>query len=110
MRSGLRRLPKSVPRRALHTRRYAKKVPVLTYTDDVDLNKKLAEWERFYNLDRPHGAFEGKTSYEALCFVSAKFGPLMIFSEFWFKCCDDLGRTPTLVSLRLKMQRKGWLG
>jgi len=30
---------------------------LLTYTDDVDLNKKLAEWERFYNLDRPHGAF-----------------------------------------------------
>jgi transposase InsO family protein len=38
----------------------------LTYTDDVDLNKKLAEWERFYNLDRPHGAFKGKTPYEAL--------------------------------------------
>ena len=39
---------------------------LLTYTDDVDLNKKLAEWERFYNLDRPHGAFKGKTPYEAL--------------------------------------------
>jgi len=39
---------------------------LLTYTDDVDLNKKLAEWERFYNLDRPHGAFKGKTLYEAL--------------------------------------------
>ncbi|GAJ00703.1 unnamed protein product, partial [marine sediment metagenome] len=33
---------------------------------DVDLNKKLAEWERFYNLDRSHGAFKGKTPYEAL--------------------------------------------
>ncbi len=39
---------------------------LFTYTDDVDLNKKLAEWERFYNLDRPHGAFKGKTHYEAL--------------------------------------------
>jgi len=43
---------------------------LLTYTDDVDLNEKLAEWERFYNLGRPHGAFKGKTPYEALrsCF------------------------------------------
>ena len=39
---------------------------LLTYTDDVDLNKKLAQWERFYNFDRPHGAFGGKTPYEAL--------------------------------------------
>jgi transposase InsO family protein len=39
---------------------------LLTYTDDVDLNKKLAEWERFYNFERPHGAFKGKTPYEAL--------------------------------------------
>jgi len=39
---------------------------LLTYTDDVDLNKKLEEWERFYNLNRPHGAHSGKTPYEAL--------------------------------------------
>jgi transposase InsO family protein len=39
---------------------------LLTYTDDVDLNKKLEEWEKFYNYDRPHGAFNGKTPYEAL--------------------------------------------
>ncbi len=39
---------------------------LLTYTDDVDLNKKLAVWEQFYNLDRPHGAFKGKMPYEAL--------------------------------------------
>ena len=39
---------------------------LLTYTDDVDLNKKLVKWERFYNYDRPHGAFNGKTPYEAL--------------------------------------------
>lgn len=27
---------------------------------------KLVEWERFYNLARPHDAFDGKTPYEAL--------------------------------------------
>jgi transposase InsO family protein len=39
---------------------------LLTYTDDVDLNKKLATWEAFYNFSRPHGAHDGKTPYEAL--------------------------------------------
>jgi transposase InsO family protein len=39
---------------------------LLTYKDDVDLNEKLAEWERFYNLERPHGAFQGRTPYEML--------------------------------------------
>jgi transposase InsO family protein len=39
---------------------------LLTYTDDLDLNKKLAQWENFYNYNRPHGAFNGKTPYEAL--------------------------------------------
>lgn len=39
---------------------------LLTYTDDVDLNEKLAVWENFYNFDRPHGAFKGKSPYEAL--------------------------------------------
>jgi transposase InsO family protein len=39
---------------------------LLTYTDDVDLNKKLTEWEDFYNLDRPHGGLKGKTPYEKL--------------------------------------------
>ena len=38
----------------------------LTYRDDVDLVKKLAVWERFYNYDRPHRAHQGKTPYEAL--------------------------------------------
>ena len=33
---------------------------------DVDLEKKLAVWERFYNNDRPHGAHKGKTPYEVL--------------------------------------------
>jgi transposase InsO family protein len=40
---------------------------LLTYRDDVDLEKKLAEWEHFYNYNRPHGAHDGKTPYEALC-------------------------------------------
>jgi len=39
---------------------------ILSYTDDVDLNQKLAAWERFYNFDRPHGAHGGKTPHEAL--------------------------------------------
>jgi len=39
---------------------------LLTYKGDVDLETKLEEWERFYNLARPHGAFNGKTPYEAL--------------------------------------------
>ncbi len=39
---------------------------LLSYKDDVDLNAKLREWERFYNLARPHGAHNGKTPYEAL--------------------------------------------
>jgi len=39
---------------------------LLTYRDDVDLDKKLEAWENFYNYDRPHGAHKGKTPYEAL--------------------------------------------
>jgi len=39
---------------------------LLEYTDDVDLNKKIKEWESFYNYHRPHGAFKGKTPYEIL--------------------------------------------
>ncbi len=39
---------------------------LLTFKDDVDLLKKLAAWEQFYNLDRPHGAHGGKSPYEAL--------------------------------------------
>ncbi len=39
---------------------------LLTYKGNVDLEKKLAEWENFYNYHRPHGAFSGGTPYEAL--------------------------------------------
>jgi transposase InsO family protein len=39
---------------------------LLTYTDDVDLSRKLAQWEAFYNHNRPHGAHGGKSPYEAL--------------------------------------------
>jgi transposase InsO family protein len=39
---------------------------LLSYTDDVDLNKKVGKWEDFYNFNRPHGAFKGKTPYEEL--------------------------------------------
>ena len=39
---------------------------LLTYTGDVDLEERLTEREGFYNYHRPHGAFAGKTLYEAL--------------------------------------------
>jgi transposase InsO family protein len=35
--------------------------------DDTDLfNDKLAEWENFYNFERPHGGLNGQTPYERL--------------------------------------------
>jgi len=34
--------------------------------DDLDLQKNLSAWKKFYNQDRPHGAQKGKTPYEAL--------------------------------------------
>jgi transposase InsO family protein len=39
---------------------------LLSYKDDIDLVTKLEEWENFYNFNRPHGAFNGKTPYEVL--------------------------------------------
>jgi len=39
---------------------------LLTYTDDVELHAKSAEWEAFYNYHRPHGGLGGKTPYETL--------------------------------------------
>lgn len=39
---------------------------MLEYVDDVDLNKKLAQWEDYYNFLRPHAAHMGKTPYEKL--------------------------------------------
>jgi transposase InsO family protein len=39
---------------------------LLSFTDDVDLNQKLAEWEDFYNFCRPHRSLKGKTPYEVL--------------------------------------------
>jgi len=34
--------------------------------DEVDLRKKLAQWEDYYNFLRPHTAHHGKTPYEKL--------------------------------------------
>jgi len=39
---------------------------LMTYKDDVDLIAELSGWENFYNFNPPHGAFNGKTPYEAL--------------------------------------------
>jgi len=38
---------------------------LLAYKDDVDLEAKLAEWEGYYNFQRPP-AHKGKTPYEIL--------------------------------------------
>jgi hypothetical protein len=38
----------------------------LDYIDDIDIKKKLIEWEQLYNFSRPHGAFNGKTPYKFL--------------------------------------------
>jgi len=39
---------------------------MLNYKNDVDLDKKIREWENFYNYQRPHGSLKGKTPYEIL--------------------------------------------
>ena len=39
---------------------------LLSFTDDVDLNQKLAEWEDFCNYCRPHRSLKGKTLCEVL--------------------------------------------
>ena len=40
--------------------------PLLNYKNDVDLEKRLSDWEQFYNFARPHSAHQGKTHYESL--------------------------------------------
>lgn len=39
---------------------------MIKYKNDVDLEKKIREWENFYNYNRPHGGLKGKTPYEVL--------------------------------------------
>ena len=39
---------------------------LLTYSDDLDLEKKLSEWENFYNFQRPRSSLGGKAPYEVL--------------------------------------------
>ncbi|WP_430966168.1 integrase core domain-containing protein [Spongiimicrobium sp. 2-473A-2-J] len=41
---------------------------LLSHTTDVDLNKKIEQWEDFYNFNRPHGACRGKSPYETLIY------------------------------------------
>jgi len=38
----------------------------LEYKDDIDLRKKLNQWESYYNYLRPHSSHMGKTPYEKL--------------------------------------------
>jgi transposase InsO family protein len=35
-------------------------------TNLEEFNRRLQEWERFYNYERPHGALQGQTPYERL--------------------------------------------
>lgn len=39
---------------------------LLEYTGDIDIGKKLRQWEIFYNCHRPNTALNGKTPYEVL--------------------------------------------
>jgi transposase InsO family protein len=39
---------------------------LIDYKGDVDLAKKLRDWEAFYNFLRPHAPLNGKTPYERL--------------------------------------------
>ena len=39
---------------------------VLDYVGNVNLIKKLKDWENYYNYLRPHSAHTGKTPYEIL--------------------------------------------
>jgi transposase InsO family protein len=50
---------------------------LITYTDDIDILKKLEEWEKFYNCHRPNAALRGKTPYEVL---KEKLIPIKFFS------------------------------
>jgi transposase InsO family protein len=39
---------------------------LVDYTDDIDIMKKLKQWENYYNHERPSAALRGKTPYEVL--------------------------------------------
>jgi len=39
---------------------------LVEYKDDIDIAKKLQEWEIFYNCHRPHSALKGQTPFEVL--------------------------------------------
>ncbi|MGH7885476.1 MAG: integrase core domain-containing protein, partial [Thermodesulfobacteriota bacterium] len=52
---------------------------LFSYKEDVDLEKKLKEWENYYNYHRPHSAINGKTPYELL---REKLNPNSNVNEF----------------------------
>ena len=39
---------------------------IVGFSDDVNLREKLAVWEEFYNVHRPHMSLNGRTPYEVL--------------------------------------------
>jgi transposase InsO family protein len=48
---------------------------------DKDLELKLAEWQHYYNWDRPHSSLHGKTPNDRFCELIKK-------TPYW----DDVGR------------------
>jgi hypothetical protein len=60
------------PRQSVCGRTHIGKLRVLQHADKIgNVGKacryaRLSEWEQFYNLSRPHGAFNGKAPYEVL--------------------------------------------
>jgi Integrase core domain len=49
---------------------------LLTYTDDIGLRARPSEWEKFYNLSKPHDAFNEK--HLTNCFVNDYSSPVDI--------------------------------
>lgn len=39
---------------------------LIDYTDDIDISKKLEEWEQFYNCHQTSAALNGKTPFAVL--------------------------------------------
>lgn len=43
-----------------------KSFQLLSFTDDIDLNRQRTKRAQFYNFNRPDSTYGGKTLYEAL--------------------------------------------
>ncbi|PCI66874.1 MAG: hypothetical protein COB26_10460 [Piscirickettsiaceae bacterium] len=62
---------------------------MLDYIGDVDLHKKLAQWEGYYNFLRPHAARMSKTPYEQLSIrvsIEVRFQTIRVIDAIWLAC------------------------